>query len=682
MSLFSKYIPFKIELEKYIEHCKTVFEQIGDAPSASLVDGFIKDLENQRYNITIIGSLKRGKSTLLNTLMERHDDFISPISSNVCTSSIIKYMDKNMASSKTGNESAIVYFNANEEGNVPPALTIPFQQLKNYITEDQNPENRKHVRSVEVYGDFPEWSKAVTIVDSPGQNSVFCHHDVLLSDFLPYTDAIIFLVAADIPLDGGDIALLKELSEEEKRKIFFVLTKADNIDNPDDLNEVKDFVSGNIQEIGLNCDKLYTVSAKRVFDALRKGVSGPQLDLCKAENGILELEEDLEKFIVAESDQTKILRSRIEMLLTKTSLACEKYISTSKEILSKKQYDLTILETEKNDLEDANARLKENTKKALKKFNRSWDKALNSFQRKFSSKADLVEDRINQSLQQGGLFGAVFQSFKLQKQVQNAIGLELQPLVIDLEDKLENIIIDLNKEFNDELSLYIKNNSGTDMGAVGGSAFAVAAMTGTVTWGISATNGAISSAMSAFNAWQAAAAAATSAQAANTCASVGALAKLWAWLFGTGKAAETAAIAVNATATAANAASSAIIAGVTAVVTAGVSIAVTLLVQKILHMVLLSVQGTRIVGITEKIMTDMENALFKSLNAYKESLIEEYQQNIDEMIADNEERLDEIKKIFQNDNSDERQLITSRLEEVNGLLSEGTHVQQQIPMLQ
>ena len=682
MSLFSKYIPFKIELEKYIEHCKKVFEQIGDAPSASLVDGFIKDLENQRYNITIIGSLKRGKSTLLNTLMERHDDFISPISSNVCTSSIIKYMDKNMASSKTGNESAIVYFNANEEGNVPPALTIPFQQLKNYITEDQNPENRKHVRSVEVYGDFPEWSKAVTIVDSPGQNSVFCHHDVLLSDFLPYTDAIIFLVAADIPLDGGDIALLKELSEEEKRKIFFVLTKADNIDNPDDLDEVKDFVSGKIQEIGLNCDKLYTVSAKRVFDALRKGVSGPQLDLCKAENGILELEEDLEKFIVAESDQTKILCSRIEMLLTKTSQACNNYISTSKEILSKKQYDLTILKTEKNDLEDANARLKENTKKALKKFNQSWDKALNSFQRKFSSKAYLVEDKINQSLQQGGLFGAVFQSFKLQKHVQNAIGLELQPLVIELEEKIEEVIKTLNKEFDNELTLYIKNNSGTDIGTVTGSAFAVAAMTGTVTWGISATNGAISSAMSAFGAWQTAAAAATTAQTAKTCAAVGALPKLWGWLWGTGKAAEKAAIAANATAAAANAASSAIIAGVTAVVTTGVSIAVTLLVQKFLHMILISVQGTRIVGITEKIMNDMEEALFKSLNAYKESLIEEYQQNIDDMIADNEERLDEIKKIFQNDNSDERQLITSRLEEVNGLLSEGIHVKQQIPMLQ
>lgn len=681
MGLFCNYVPFKVELEKYIGHCKTVFDQIGDSNTASLVEGFIKDLDNQRYNITIIGSLKRGKSTLLNTLMERHDDNISPISSNVCTSAIIKYIDKNIASSESKKESAVVYFSEND-GSVQQLVTIPLPQLKNYVTEEQNPGNRKHVRSVDVYGNFPEWSKAVTIIDSPGQNSVFSHHDVLLSDFLPYTDAIIFLVAADIPLDGGDIALLKELSDDEKKKIFFVLTKVDNIDNPDDLEDVKTFVISKIQETGLACDKLYSVSAKPVYDALTRGVSGAELDSLKGENGILELEQDLEKFIVSESDQTKVLRSRIEMLLSKTSEACENYISTSNAILSQETYDLTVLDAEKKELLNANELLRENTKKALKKFRRAWDKAISQFQRKFAAKAGPVEDRINNSLQRGGLWGAVFKSFKLQKKVQNAVGLELQPLILDLESKLENAITELNSEFDEELSLYIKRKNGTDAGSVAGSALAVATMAGTVTWGISATNGAIASAMSAFSAWQAAAAASTTAAAANSTAAVGALAKAWGWLWGTGKATETATIAANSVATAANAASSAVVAGITAVVTAGVSIAVTLIVQKFLHIILISVQDTRIVGITEKIMSDMEENLFKSLNAYKESLIKEYQQNIDDMLDNNIERLEEIEKVFADDNSEERKLITARLEDVKGLLAEGVHVQKQIPMLQ
>lgn len=680
MGLFCNYVPFKVELEKYIGHCKTVFDQIGDSNTASLVEGFIKDLDNQRYNITIIGSLKRGKSTLLNTLMERHDDNISPISSNVCTSAIIKYIDKNIASSESKKESAVVYFSEND-GSVQQPVTIPLPQLKNYVTEELNPGNRKHVRSVDVYGNFPEWSKAVTIIDSPGQNSVFSHHDVLLSDFLPYTDAIIFLVAADIPLDGGDIALLKELSDDEKKKIFFVLTKVDNIDNPDDLEDVKTFVISKIQETGLACDKLYAVSAKPVYDALTRGVSGAELDSLKGENGILELEQDLEKFIVSESDQTKVLRSRIEMLLSKTSEACQNYISTSNAILSQKAYDLTVLDAEKKELLNANELLRENTKKALKKFSRTWDKAISQFQRKFATKAGPVVDRIDESLHHGGFLGVIFQSFKLQKQVQNAVGLELQPLVLDLENKLEEAITELNSEFSEELSLYIKRNRGTDAGAVTASGIAVAAMVGTVSFGISATNGAITSAMAAFGGWQAAAAA-TTATAANSVASVGALAKFWGWLWGTGKATEIAAHAANAGANAANAASSALVAGMTAVVTAGVSIAVTLIVQKLLQIILISWNGTRAVGITEKIMSEMEENLFNSLKAYKESLENEYQQNIDDILDDNMDRLKEIEKLFAEDNSEERKLITARLEEVNGLLKEGINVQKQIPMLQ
>ena len=52
------------------------------------------------------------------------------------------------------------------------------------------------------------------------------------------------------------------------------------------------------------------------------------------------------------------------------------------------------------------------------------------------------------------------------------------------------------------------------------------------------------------------------------------------------------------------------------------------------------------------------------------------------MLADNTERLEEIKDIFENDDSAERKLITEHLVEVKGLLSEGIHVQKQIPMLQ
>ena len=665
MSLFSNYIPLKNDLERYIEHCKTSFKQIGDSNFASFIEGCSKELENHRYNITIIGSLKRGKSTLLNTLMERHNDDISPISSNVCTSAIIKYLDKNLICSK--NECAVVYFDAVHDDCFHQPLTIPFKQLKEYITEELNPENRRHVKSVDVHGDFPSWSKAVTIIDSPGQNSVFSYHDTLLTDFLPYTDAIIFLVAADIPLDGGDIALLKELSEDEKRKIFFVLTKVDNIDNPEDIEDVKSFVLAGIQKTGLSCNKLYTVSAKLVYDALQNDVTGPQLDSIKAENGILELEEDLARFIVAESNKTKKFCSRVERLLSNVSEACNKYISSSKELLSQKEYDLNCLEAQKMELQNKNEKLKMEAKQSLEKFRRSWEKILRSFKRKFSAKADVIEDRINDRHQKGGLLGDTFMCFKLTKQAESVIGGELKPLLLDLNKKLEEIIITLNSELDNEISLYTKHSNVTDTGSVIGSALVATTMTGIITGGISVSTSYIGSALSALNTWKTAAVASNTAS-ASASVSVGALERVWMWLRGT-ETGSTAATAATAAAEAANAGTLAIMAGVTAVVTAGTSIAVTFLVQKILHMLLVSSQKTRVDGITEKIMNDMEASIFKSLDTYKEELIKEYQQHIDAMLTDN-------------DDPAKRKLISKSIGMLENLLSEGIHVQKQLPMFQ
>lgn len=226
----------------------------------------------------------------------------------------------------------------------------------------------------------------------------------------------------------------------------------------------------------------------------------------------------------------------------------------------------------------------------------------------------------------------------------------------------------------------MKKHTGTDVGTTIGSLVTLGSMAGTVTWGLTATSTAISSAMTAFGAWQTSVAASTTATATNSTAAVGAISKSWGWLSGFGGAATKATAAADATANAAIAGSSALTAGVSAVITAGVSIAVTLLVQKMLHIGLVKIQETKVLGITEKIMEDMENSLFNSLDAYKDNLVKEYEQQIEYIISDRQQRIAEIKTLILSDNSDERKLITDRLEQVQGLLAEGVHIQKQIPM--
>lgn len=673
MSLFANYAPFKCELEKYVDHCKTIFDEVGEHALSSFTGGFMKDLENQRYNLTILGSLKRGKSTLLNALMERKDDSISPISSVVCTSAIIEYYDKALAPESNKEEHAVVYFD--KEGQDP--VTIPLQQLRDYVTEACNPENRKQVKSVSVYGDFPQWSKATTIVDSPGQNSVHSYHDTLLLEHLPFTDAIIFLVSADLPLDGGDIALLKELEASEKRKIFFVLTKTDTIENPEDLCEVVDHVKGKIQASGLSCSKLYTVAAKPVYDALMHGVTGEELESIKAKNGLAELEKDLERFVVVESKQTTFLRDRIAALFSQTTKACDNYITTTSEILSKETYDLTQLQEEEKGLKEKNKTLKENTERALKKFSREWSKALERFRRKTTFKPNEIADRIIARLDRKNLIGTVVASVKLKKQVQKATAAELNSLVCDLQDELEGVAKTLSEEYDGEISLYLKRKAGVDFATLGGTAVAAGALGYLGYSAYSAISPAWASVKTALNALSSATVAEAAAKAKDSFAYQGLIHTIEDFFVANDAAKE----AVEAGIEVSRAGTTAITTGVEALVTTALWGIGLYVAKKVVHAVLVEFQSGRVDALAETAVSEMIKTLFESLKTYKNEIVKEYTKNIENVIKDGEERLAKIRGIISSDDPRKREELAAQLEKVKALRDDGFAVQKKIPLL-
>ncbi len=670
MTLFSRYLPFKESLEQYVLHCKKIFDEIDDKENSRMVEGFMKDFEDHRYNITIVGSFNRGKSTLLNTLMERTNDDISPIDWMACTSAIIKYQDRNCPNNRDGKEKAVVH---HKDGH---SEEIPLSRLREYVTEESNHSNRKGVKSVDVFGEFPEWSKAVTIIDSPGQNSVYGHHDILLSEFLPNTDAIIFLVASS-HLDGGDIALLKRLSAEEKKKIFFVLTKIDELEKPDDLDVVDSFVKEEIKKAGFQCDKLYKVAARPVYEALCCGVTGVELDNLKEDRGILELEHDLEDFIVRESKSTHSVTLRIKRLVYETREGCRKFVNGSEALLDKREYDINALGDEKKDLGDKNDELRRTTREVLGKFERDWNKAVRSFERKFSSKAEAIERRINEGLGKSNLIGTVFQSFSLRRKVKEVVNDELKPLQDELEEKLSKVIETLNQEYDEGISLYARGGAGPDV-LTGMSSLATAsALAGTVGFGYNVAKGAVASAMGAISAWQQASTAMTTATSSTSLRALGGAKWMWQWVAG----GEKAAAAVEATAAAHAATTTAITAGVTAVASVVGSIAATIIIQKILNYILVQVQEYRIPGIIEKVMKEMEASLFKGLDNFMQSVKKDYQQNVEDIIAGNNDRITEIIEIVSQYNPEERELIATRIKRVKEVLEEGVVLEQRLLLI-
>lgn len=668
MALFENFAPYKFKVIAHLNKSISVFEEIGNKIAAKNIKAFINDFDNMRYNLTVVGSLKRGKSTLINTLMERKNDDISPVSFEVCTSAIIKYLDKELIKDGEKKEKAVVFFDG---GQAP--IDIPLERLRSYVTETENPKNVKKVRSIEVYGDFPEWSKAVTLVDSPGQNAVYNYHDTLLTDFLPYTDAIIFLIAADLPIDGGDLKLLKELNKDQQRKVFYVITKVDSLEHPEDLKDIEQRVFSVLGENELNCEKLYKVSARPVFKALKNGVTGVELNELKAQNGIEELEKDLEQFIINNSKQTDIVKKRVASILEEVQNNCRSYSDNMGMVLSKKNFDVNALASEKATLDDKNEELRKNSAKALRKFEREWERVLAATVRKFTAKAPAIDNLITDRLKKSGLVGIIAQSFKLRSLVKNTIYSEFNPILMELEDKLTDVANKLDEELQEEVSVYVKKSRGMDIITKGAGIAGSAAIVATVSSQYSAAAAALSAASGSFASWTGALQTLHKAEAVN--AGNGWIPKIWNCLLGTGTARDV----TNATATVSSAGVGAIGATVSCICSVAMNIAVVWVVQKVVEMGLSSFQESRIPNISDEIIKEIEENLLKSLAVSKKAIIDDYNQKIEDFITENDERIEEITALLDDQNSDSRLKLEENLNKVNELLPVGDELIAYIP---
>jgi len=104
--------------------------------------------------------------------------------------------------------------------------------------------------------------KEVTIVDTPGTNSILRNHQTITENYIPQSDLVIFVFPAKNPHTGTAWELLALVRTEWHRKTVFILQQADLAT----LNEVAtnhDRVKQYARERGVQNPTIFTVSAKR-----------------------------------------------------------------------------------------------------------------------------------------------------------------------------------------------------------------------------------------------------------------------------------------------------------------------------------------------------------------------------------------------------------------------------------
>ena len=172
-------------------------------------------IEEQKLYVVVAGLFKRGKSTLINSLLEKE---ILPVSVTPATATItiIEYNE---------NPSAIVHLLNRKKDQIVIGV------IDEYITEEKNPANKKGVQYVQIY-ENSEILKQISLVDTPGLGSAYEHNTQTTLDFIPKIDAAVFLLSADIPINTIDLQLLEEI-QKHVAKIIFVFNKADLLERED-----------------------------------------------------------------------------------------------------------------------------------------------------------------------------------------------------------------------------------------------------------------------------------------------------------------------------------------------------------------------------------------------------------------------------------------------------------------
>lgn len=189
-------------------------------------------VKDDLFRIVVLGEFNRGKSTLLNALIGE-DILPTAEQETTATINIIKYADLPHIK---------IFYN---DGRTK---TEEFKKeiLKNFTAlEDFDPRNIKYIE----IGYHSEYLRNnVEIVDTPGVNDPDEHRSEITFNYIPNSDAIIFVLDAKQAFTMSEKRFANEYILQNKlTSIFFILNKIDEV-SEGNLEKIKESVNKKIQE--------------------------------------------------------------------------------------------------------------------------------------------------------------------------------------------------------------------------------------------------------------------------------------------------------------------------------------------------------------------------------------------------------------------------------------------------
>ncbi len=194
-------------------HASTREWQRGDL--AERITGEADQWNEQNLVVVACGDIKRGKSSLLNAILDRSN--LLPVDADVATSVhlVIRYAD----------EFDILVTRIGEDGE-PAQEHVGVDELIDVASMRGDAARREGVAAVEIGLPHPVLARGVVLIDTPGVGGMSRGHRDLALAALGQADALLFTVSAEEPIARSELEFLVEASQRTER-IILVVTKSD-----------------------------------------------------------------------------------------------------------------------------------------------------------------------------------------------------------------------------------------------------------------------------------------------------------------------------------------------------------------------------------------------------------------------------------------------------------------------
>lgn len=183
------------------------------------------------------------------------------------------------------------------------------------------------VKEITVYVDCPVTRQGITLVDTPGADSINARHTDVAFDYIKNADAILFVTYYNHAFARADQDFLRQLGRVKDSfaldKMFFVINAADLAQDEEELGLVVGHVRRNLQECGIRQARIFPVSSQtalwsrlhaagllprelqpKLQARLGTAASGPEVGL--QVSGMERFEADFYRFVITDLSQMAV----------------------------------------------------------------------------------------------------------------------------------------------------------------------------------------------------------------------------------------------------------------------------------------------------------------------------------------------------------------------------------------